>query len=111
MSNLEFRGIYITYHGDRGIDTITKEDSNIFYIRAKDASDDLSIGVYDKSFNETGWQAVIDKNHKHEDSSGHVYYLAEHNDGGASFYAYEDGTLIVFTYETGELFDDIEIHK
>ena len=111
LDNFQLKDCYIIYSGELGIDAVSKKDSNILYIRAKDASDELSIGIYDKSVNEEGWQAVIDKNHKHEDSAGNVYYSAEAIDGGESYYAYEDGTLITFLYETGDIFSNIDIHK
>ena len=111
IKDYEFKGCIFNYTGDLKLDLISSKEGNVFYVRDKDGSDELTVGVYDKSINPDGWQAVIDKNHENVDANGNTYYIAEHIDGDASFIAYEDGTLIVFNYETGDIFRDMTVSK
>ena len=109
LKDYKLNNICISYTGKEKIYTIDKECGNVLYI--SDGSDEVSIGVYDKSFNKDGWESVIEKGFKTEDSKGTVCYEAKHKDGGVKFYAYKDGTFVVVTYETGDLLSFIEFFE
>lgn len=61
----------------------------------------MSVGIYNKDFNKSGWQAVIDKNRANTDSNGVTYYTASNKNDSSIAYPTESGK---------EVFGVIQVH-
>lgn len=103
----EVNGIKCFYAGKNDVQSIKRDDTDyslLVLVKPGTTERTISVGIYDKAYNESGWQAVIDKNHANTDSNGVTYYTASNkNDSSVTYFAYPA--------ESGkEVFGVIQVH-
>lgn len=81
--------VYFAFRGDIGVQSLTSSVTpNVFVIQEVGNSESkYGIGVYDKSFNATGYDAIINKNHENTDRNGNKYYTAKDIERENTYYA------------------------
>ena len=81
--------VYFAFRGDIGVQSLTSSATpNVFVIQEVGNSESkYGIGVYDKSFNATGYDAIINKNHENTDRNGNKYYTAKDIERENTYYA------------------------
>lgn len=93
--------------GKNDVQSIKRDDTDhslLVLVKPGTSERVMSVGIYNKDFNESGWQAVIDKNHTNTDSNGVTYYTASNkNDSSITYIAYPIGS-------GKEVFDVIQVH-
>lgn len=75
--------------GKNDVQSIKRDDTDhslLVLVKPGTSERVMSVGIYNKDFNESGWQAVIDKNHTNTDSNGVTYYTASNkNDSSVTY--------------------------
>ena len=103
----EVNGIKCYYAGKNDVQSIKRDDTDhslLVLVKPGTSERVMSVGIYNKDFNESGWQAVIDKNHANTDSNGVTYYTASNkNDSSITYIAYP-------TESGKEVFGVIQVH-
>lgn len=93
--------------GKNDVQSIKRDDTDhslLVLVKPGTSERVMSVGIYNKDFNESGWQAVIDKNHTNTDSNGVTYYTASNkNDSSITYIAYP-------TESGKEVFGVIQVH-
>lgn len=93
--------------GKNDVQSIKRDDTDhslLVLVKPGTSERVMSVGIYNKDFNESGCQAVIDKNHANTDSNGVTYYTASNKNDSSI-------TYIACPTESGkEVFGVIQVH-
>lgn len=90
--------------GKNDVQSIKRDDTDhslLVLVKPGTSERVMSVGIYNKDFNESGWQAAIDKNHTNTDSNGVTYYTASNKNDSSIAYPIGSGK---------EVFDVIQVH-